>query len=263
MHAMAAELGFDLCGIAPSRKLTEREAHLRRWTAGGMMGSLGYMPRNLDKRLDPSLLVDGARSVVVCAMSYRRTEHLQHEVASRIASYALTTDYHITVRERLHALLKFIGDRYGARGRVFVDTAPILEKSWACEAGLGWTGRNSLVVNPELGSFIILGLVVTDAVLEYDAPYGRDGCKGCRKCIEACPGGGYLGRPFHRRLTLHIGPYHRVVRDGRPPRRPDLRLRHLSVRMPVQYKFRRHGQRSIRNASRLSGPRQTTLAGNG
>lgn len=189
VHIKARELGFDLCGIAPSRKLIECERHLKDWAASSRRGTLGYMSRNLDKRLDPATLVDGARSVVICAVSYRRNGQTDHEVASRIASYALTTDYHITVREKLYALLEFISKEYGAAGRVFVDTAPILEKTWAVEAGLGWIGRNSLLVNPELGSFLILGAIVTDAVLEYDTPYNGNGCKGCSACLKACPAG--------------------------------------------------------------------------
>lgn len=183
----AKELGFDLCGIARSRRLTEREDHLRQWISQGCTGTLEYMSRNLDKRLDPALLVDSARSVIVCGTYYRRDRSVGSEVSSHIASYALTTDYHITMREKLNSLLQFIKAECGAGGRVFVDTAPILEKSWAAEAGLGWIGRNSLLINPEMGSFLILGLVVIDKALDYDEPYAGNGCKGCRACIEACP----------------------------------------------------------------------------
>lgn len=193
----ALELGLDLCGIARARILLEREIPLREWAGSPRRGGLSYMERNLDKRLDPSLLVEGAASVIICGASYNRGngcgeggwQEIQG-IPSRIASYALTTDYHITMRERLTELLKFITEIYpGASGRVFVDTAPLLEKNWAVEAGLGWIGRNSLLINPRLGSFMVLGAVITDAILHPDKPFGEDGCTECRACIAVCPAG--------------------------------------------------------------------------
>lgn len=147
------------------------------------------MERNLDKRIDPALLVEGARSVVVCAISYNRPPAAG--VASRIASYARGRDYHPVLKEKLHELLAYIRDLHpGTSGRVFVDTAPILEKSWAAEAGVGRIGRHSLLIVPGLGSFVVLGLIVTDAELEPDPPFlAPDPCGSCRACIEACPVG--------------------------------------------------------------------------
>ena len=189
IHSRAEILGFDRCGIARCRPLEERRGLLERWLAQGRHGGLTYMERNLDKRIDPALLVEGARSVVVCAISYNRPPAAG--VASRIASYARGRDYHPVLKEKLHELLAYIRDLHpGTSGRVFVDTAPILEKSWAAEAGVGRIGRHSLLIVPGLGSFVVLGLIVTDAELEPDPPFlAPDPCGSCRACIEACPVG--------------------------------------------------------------------------
>ena len=126
--------------------------------------------------------------MIVCGVGYHRPAVQAHEVASRIASYAHSRDYHLTIRERLNELSAYLRELVpGASGRVFTDTAPLAEKSWAVEAGLGWIGRNSLLANPRLGSFLLLGEVVTTAELEPDAPFVRDGCGTCRACVDACP----------------------------------------------------------------------------
>lgn len=183
----ALYLGFDLCGIARSRPLTEHHEHLSRWLEMGHHGGLGYMERNLKKRIDPATLVDSARSVIVCAISYNRAP-IREGIASRIASYALCTDYHITIRKKLNSLLDYIAEIVPkVSGRVFVDTAPILEKGWAVEAGLGWIGRNSLLVNPKLGSFLLLGVVVVDAELDADNKNINESCAGCNRCVVECP----------------------------------------------------------------------------
>ena len=142
--------------LPPARSVADCWAMAR---TGGRHGGLTYMERNLDKRIDPALLVEGARSVVVCAISYNRPPAAG--VASRIASYARGRDYHPVLKEKLHELLAYIRDLHpGTSGRVFVDTAPILEKSWAAEAGVGRIGRHSLLIVPGLGSFVVLGLIV-------------------------------------------------------------------------------------------------------
>ena len=188
----AQELGFDALGIARCRPLEIQRKAFDRWLDKGYDGSLGYLRRNVDKRFDPALLFEGARSVVVCAISYKRPVSAG-PVASRIASYAHTRDYHLTIRERLSDLSNYLGERFpGSRGRVFTDTAPLSEKSWAVEAGLGWIGRHSLLVHPRLGSFLLLGEIVTTAELEPDSPFEKERCGGCRACIEACPAGAIL-----------------------------------------------------------------------
>ena len=187
IHSRAEILGFDRCGIARCRPLEERRGLLERWLAQGRHGGLTYMERNLDKRIDPALLVEGARSGVVCAISYNRPPAAG--VASRIASYARGRDYHPVLKEKLHELLAYIRDLHpGTSGRVFVDTAPILEKSWAAAARVGRIGRHSLLIVPGLGSFVVLGLIVTDAELEPDPPFlAPDPCGSCRAFTEACP----------------------------------------------------------------------------
>ena len=183
----AFRLGFDLCGVARCRELAEQKERFSAWLGGGCDGGLDYLKRNFDKRFDPAALVPGARSIIVCAVSYNRPPS-RGEISSRIATYALNRDYHLTIREKLTALLDTVRTAYpGTQGRVFVDTAPLLEKSWAAEAGLGWIGRNSLLNNPRFGSFLLLGTVVTDAELPADVPYTEDNCKNCRACVRACP----------------------------------------------------------------------------
>lgn len=183
----ALSLGFDLCGIARCRSLERQYDRFKNWLADGCDGGLEYLRRNTGKRFDPGALCEGARSVIVCGVGYHRPPSA-HEVASRIASYAHSRDYHLTIRERLNELSAYLRELVpGASGRVFTDTAPLAEKSWAVEAGLGWIGRNSLLANPRLGSFLLLGEVVTTAELEPDAPFVRDGCGTCRACVDACP----------------------------------------------------------------------------
>ena len=180
----ALSLGFDLCGIARCRSLERQYDRFKNWLADGCDGGLEYLRRNTGKRFDPGALCEGARSVIVCGVGYHRPPSA-HEVASRIASYAHSRDYHLTIRERLNELSAYLRELVpGASGRVFTDTAPLAEKSWAVEAGLGWIGRNSLLANPRLGSFLLLGEVVTTAELEPDAPFVRDGCGTCRACDD-------------------------------------------------------------------------------
>ena len=188
----ARALGFDDCGIACSHLLREGQAYFGQWLKGGCHGGLHYLERNIDKRFDPSQLVEGARSVIVCVMSYNRGPR-EDDDRPRIASYAWAADYHDTIRERLQSLLAYIRREVPeVRGRVFVDTAPLHEKSWAVEAGLGWIGRNSLFIHPCFGSYVLLGEVVVDLELDYDARYAEEGCGHCRACMSACPNGAII-----------------------------------------------------------------------
>lgn len=190
---LAAEAGFDLCGIARCKPFPQNEMHFRRWLGQGYHSSLEYLTRNLDKRFDPARLVEGARTAVVCALGYknRASEGYPTSCRTKIASYALTTDYHTTIRRMLRGMLDSLRGRYpGLGGRAFVDTAPLLEKQLAVEAGLGWIGRQSLLVTPSLGSFVLLGeLLLTDEADSYDTPLEGEGCGSCRRCIDACPNG--------------------------------------------------------------------------
>ena len=184
----ALELGFDDCRIARSRELTEQRERLSEWLSSGRYGGLHYMQRNVDKRIDPGLLMEGTRSVIVCAMGYKRAPAPQ-PFLNRIASYAWGKDYHLVIREKLKQLLHDLQTAYpGSAGRVFVDTAPLLEKAWAVEAGLGWIGRNSLLIHPVLGSYLLLGVILTTVELPPDAPINGS-CGSCRRCLDACPSG--------------------------------------------------------------------------
>jgi len=184
----AKELGFDLCGIAPARSLDDHGERLKEWLNRGHNAGMAYMNHNVEKRIDPRLLVDDARSVIVTGMNYY-SNYEPDKDQPVFARYALGQDYHKVIKDRLYKLLAFIREnRPGTAGRVFVDTAPVLERAWAVEAGLGWTGKNSMLINKKLGSYFFPGLIITDAELDYDIADTKDYCGNCRKCIDACPG---------------------------------------------------------------------------
>lgn len=190
---LAAGAGFDLCGIAPCRHLAENEALFRAWLARGRQSSLGYLERNVDKRFDARRLVEGARTAVVCAVSYKNRvgEGYPPGHRTKVASYACAADYHATLRTMLGGMLDALRAAHpGLGGRAFVDTAPLAEKQLAVEAGLGWIGRQSLLVTPRFGSFVLLGELVLDAACDrYDEPLAGAGCGSCRRCVEACSTG--------------------------------------------------------------------------
>lgn len=179
----ALQVGFDLCGVAPAHQMPLHIERLRGWIAQGYHGSLGYMERNIDVRLDPAALVEGAKSVICCAVSYN------NEPSFPVASFALCTDYHVTIKDMLRELaLRLRLDEQGVRWRAFVDSGPLFEKAWAVEAGLGAIGRNSLLINPVWGSKILLGELVVDVEVDsYDEPMAWDCCEGCEACINNCP----------------------------------------------------------------------------
>lgn len=187
----AAAVGFDACGVCRALEVDGERTFFEDWLGRGFNAGLDYLERNIDKRFDPALLVPGARSVIVCGVVYKNSTSLGYggECCTKVASYARTTDYHVTIKQMLRGLAERLRlSSSGARFRAFTDTAPLLEKSLAREAGLGFIGRNKLLVSPRYGSFILLGELVTDADAdEYDVPYDGVGCGDCRRCIEACP----------------------------------------------------------------------------
>ncbi len=190
---LAYEVGFDLCGVAQYLNFEEDKFFLEKWIEQGFASSLGYLKRNIDCRADASRLVEGAKSVIVCAVSYKNqiSDGYPADHSAKVASYACTTDYHTTIKQMLFELcerLKEIDPDLSAR--CFVDSAPIFEKRYAVEAGLGWIGRQSLLVTPEYGTFVLLGEVVMTAECnDYDKPLESVGCGECRRCVEACPNG--------------------------------------------------------------------------
>ncbi len=190
----ALSVGFNLCGIARYRVLSERVEKYTQWLDRGFDSSLHYMRRGVEKRFDPKFLLPDAASVIVCAVSYKNEVSGGYDAGCdvpRIASYACTTDYHVTVKTMLRDMAGRLGlDDRGVAWRCFTDSAPILEKAWAVEAGLGWIGRNSLLVTPRYGSFVVLGeIVVSCAADVYDTPYSGCGCGDCRRCVDSCPTG--------------------------------------------------------------------------
>ncbi len=190
---LALKHGFDICGITRALPLDKNRGHLEQWLNEGYGEPLEYMTRYMDVRCDPSKIIDSARSVIVCATNYKNEYSLLEAKAStpRIASYALTRDYHKTIRKRLKALLAEIKSAYPTiNGRCFTDSAPLFEKQLAVDAGIGWIGRQSLLISPALGSFTLLGeIVIDDHVDLYDSSIAEVGCGECRRCIEKCPVG--------------------------------------------------------------------------
>ena len=189
----AKEVGFDMVGVVPAVALEEESQRFEEWLGKGHHSTLSYLERNREKRFDASKLVEGARSVVVCGVAYLSefSRGYPEGWQTKIASYALNRDYHLTIKQMLAALaerLKVHAPQL--KFRAFTDSAPLAEKSYARRAGLGWIGRNSLLVTPEYGSFILLGeLVIDEDVDEYDTPKEFVGCGECRRCIEVCPNG--------------------------------------------------------------------------
>jgi epoxyqueuosine reductase len=184
----ANSIGFDLCGIAPSRQLKEHEQVLRKWLGEGMNADMKYLAGNIAQRTDPRLVLDGAKSIIVTGLNYFSVLRNGEDEMPMISRYAYGKDYHLVLREKLNLLLDYIVSIIPAvKGKYFVDSAPVLEKAWAQQAGLGWIGRHSVLINKEIGSFIFLGVIIIDAEINYDSPVFEDHCGNCRLCIEACP----------------------------------------------------------------------------
>jgi epoxyqueuosine reductase len=179
-------LGFDACGISKAVRLDAEARYLENWLNTDKHGKMSYMANYFDKRTDPRLLVDGAKSVISLSYNYY-TQKQQTPDAPHIAIYAMGEDYHIVVKEKLEQLLAFIKTRVGnVNGRCFVDSAPILEKAWAQRSGVGWVGKNTNLLTKRRGSFFFLAEVIIDIELDYDGPV-KDYCGTCTKCVDACP----------------------------------------------------------------------------
>jgi len=184
---VAAGLGFDNCGIAKAGILNEDARRLEKWLAMGMHGNMHYMGNYFDKRIDPSKLVPGAKSVITLLLNYF-PENQQNANAPGIAKYAYGNDYHEVIREKLKSFLSEIKLTIGeVNGRGFVDSAPVLERSWAQRTGLGWIGKNGNLINKQSGSFFFIATLIVDLELDYDDPYAKDYCGSCTKCIDNCP----------------------------------------------------------------------------
>lgn len=182
----AHELGFSFCGISEATFLEEEAPRLESWLKNGFYGEMAYMENHFDKRLDPRLLVDGAKSVVSLLFNYYPSE-FQNENSYKISKYAYGEDYHFVIKDKLKELMHHIHEEIGeVDGRVFVDSAPVLDKAWAAKSGLGWVGKNNNLINKGNGSFFFVAELIIDLELEYDTATTNH-CGTCTACIDACP----------------------------------------------------------------------------
>jgi epoxyqueuosine reductase len=183
----ASRLGFSYCGISKAEKLEEDARRLERWLDSGRHGKMHYMENHFDLRIDPALMVPGAESVISLLFNYYNPSTSLNKVEPKISMYAFGNDYHFVIKEKLYALLHFIQEKTGdINGRVFVDSAPVLERSWAARSGIGWIGKNGNLINKESGSFFFLAEIILDLELDYDTAVS-DYCGTCTACLDACP----------------------------------------------------------------------------
>jgi len=183
----ASRLGFSFCGISKAEFLKDEAPKLEEWLKRGYQGKMSYLENYFDKRMDPTLLVPGAKSVVSLLYNYSPKKDLAREGEYKVSKYAYGEDYHFVVKDKLKTLLDILQDKIGTmNGRAFVDSAPVMERTWAQRSGLGWIGKNSLLLNREMGSFFFIAEIIIDLPLEYDHAV-KDFCGTCTACIDACP----------------------------------------------------------------------------
>ncbi|WP_163517757.1 tRNA epoxyqueuosine(34) reductase QueG [Gelidibacter japonicus] len=182
----AKRLGFLSCGISKAQFLEEEAPRLEKWLKNNMNGEMQYMENHFDKRLDPTKLVEGSKSVISLLLNYYPQE-TQTQNTFKLSKYAYGTDYHFVIKDKLKELLNFITEEIGeVSGRAFTDSAPVLDKAWAAKSGLGWVGKHTLLLTQQVGSFYFVGELIIDLELEYDSST-TDHCGTCTKCIDACP----------------------------------------------------------------------------
>ena len=183
----AQELGFFYCGFSKATFLEEEAPRLESWLNNNYHGSMAYMENYFDKRLNPKLLVDNARTVISLLLNYHTEETQKDPKAPKLSKYAYGEDYHFVIKDKLNDLLAFMKEEIGdIGGRVFVDSAPVMDKVWAKKAGVGWMGKSSNLIHPKEGSFFFIAEIITDIEIEADGPM-KDYCGTCTKCIDACP----------------------------------------------------------------------------
>ncbi|MEO7530002.1 MAG: tRNA epoxyqueuosine(34) reductase QueG [Sediminibacterium sp.] len=183
----AHQLGFSYCGIAKAEKLDDDARRLEAWLKQDMHGSMKYMEHHFELRIDPRKLVPGAKSVITLLQNYF-PEKKQSIDTPHISKYAFGKDYHEVIRNKLKTFLSLLNDSIGEiHGRGFVDSAPVLERTWAVKSGAGWVGKNGNVITKQSGSFYFIATLIVDIELNYDDPFAKDFCGSCRKCIDACP----------------------------------------------------------------------------
>lgn len=178
--------GFDYCGIAKAQLLDDDARRLEKWLQQGMHGSMKYMENYFDLRIDPTKLVPGAKSVITLLKNYFPSQTINSE--NKISKYAYGRDYHEVIKEQLKKLIFDLQQKIGRfNGRGFVDSAPVLERSWAQKSGLGWVGKNGNLITKQNGSFFFIATLIVDVELNYDDPFTKDFCGSCNRCVEACP----------------------------------------------------------------------------
>lgn len=184
---IATQCGFDYCGIAKAVPLDDDARRLENWLAKGMNGSMQYMENYFDLRVNPLKLVPGAQSVITLLLNYFPSKSFRPGTP-KISRYAWGNDYHEVIRTKLKRFLQEMKTKIGeVNGRGFVDSAPVLERTWAQRSGLGWIGKNGNLIKKGSGSFFFIATLIVDIKLEYDDPVAKDYCGSCRKCIDACP----------------------------------------------------------------------------
>lgn len=186
VKSAATRYGFDFCGIAKAQPLDEDARRLETWLNQGLHGKMQYMENYFDLRVDPTKLVPGAKSVITLLKNYYPQEEMSGD--AKISKYAYGTDYHSVIKAQLKAMMADLQAQVGAfNGRGFVDSAPVLERTWAQRSGLGWIGKNGNLITKSSGSFYFIATLITDLEMAYDDPFAKDFCGSCRRCIDACP----------------------------------------------------------------------------
>ena len=181
------ELGFMSCGISKSGFLSDEAERFESWLKNNYHGKMSYMERNFDKRLDTTKLVENSKSVISLTYNYYPKKVLKSDSTFKVSKYAYGKDYHVVLKNKLKQLLNIMKDKFGSfQGRVFVDSAPILERAWAKKSGLGWIGKNTNLIKKQSGSFFFLAEIIVDLELNYDNTT-TDHCGSCTACIDACP----------------------------------------------------------------------------
>lgn len=188
IKAKAQELGFDFCGISKAEFLEEEAPRLEAWLNKNYHGKMAYMANYFDKRLDPRQLVEGAKSVITLILNYYPEKTLpQASEDLKLSKYAYGKDYHFVMKDKLKDLMEMISEEIGEiNGRVFVDSAPVMDKAWAKKSGVGWVGKHTNLINREIGSFFFIGEIICDLELQPDGAI-KDYCGTCTRCIDACP----------------------------------------------------------------------------
>ena len=196
--AEAERLGFDACGIAQATALKEESMHVEQWLENDCEGEMGYLNRNKEKRYDPRLLVEGTKSIVTVLYNYYPKQQIGDNDRYKIAKYAYGTDYHDVLKRKMRQLLERIETQTGKLEgtRVFVDSAPVLDRAWAVRSGLGFIGKNTTLIHPKKGSFFFIGHLFLSLEVEETGKTMTNHCGHCTKCLDACPTGA-LETPFH------------------------------------------------------------------